>query len=106
MYFVIIKNLRSMVIFSGVAIGVLVFSVAAQADIKEVKKYKEAFPEAKVKCIDCHVSKLPKKDDGQHEWNDYGKAVLAEAQKEAAQKVETTAETYKQAGKIEDFQKK
>ncbi|MBF0121843.1 MAG: hypothetical protein HQL21_00365 [Candidatus Omnitrophica bacterium] len=85
--------------------GVLLFSVPARADIKEIKKYKEAFPETKPKCIECHVAALPKKDDGQHENNDYGKAVLAEAQKEEAKEAEPTVETYKKVGKIEEFKK-
>jgi hypothetical protein len=69
---------------------------------------------------------LPKKDDGQHENNDYGKAVIAEAQKEdaaatvkeeakeaaneaakesAEKEFKITADTYKKVGKIEDFKK-
>ena len=70
--------------------------IPAQADLKEIKKYKEAFPESKPKCIECHAQEKPKKDDGQHEANDYGKAVLAKSK-------ETTADTYKAVGKIEDF---
>jgi uncharacterized lipoprotein YehR (DUF1307 family) len=100
-----IKQLKLMVMFSVFLAGVLVLSVAARADIEEMKKYKEAFPGAKVKCIDCHVDQIPKKEDGAHEWNDYGKAVLAQAKKEAVQDAEPTADTYAHMGKIEDFKK-
>lgn len=77
---------------------ILAGAIPAQADIKEIKKYKEAFPESKPKCIECHATEKPKKDDGQHEVNDYGKAVIEKSK-------ETTADTYKEVGKIEDFKK-
>ncbi len=85
-------------IIMAVAAGLFFLAgiVPAQADIKEIKKYKEAFPESKPKCVECHLQEKPKKDDGQHEMNDYGKAVLEKAK-------ETTADTYKELGKIEDF---
>ncbi len=87
--------------FNGlVIVGAVLFIlngiIPAHADLKEIKKYKEAFPEAKPKCIECHVQEKPKKDDGQHELNEYGNAVKAKAE-------EITAETYKAVGKIEDF---
>lgn len=66
-------------------------SVPASADTKQIKLYKEAFPDEKPKCARCHVDEKPKKDDGQHELNDYGKNVL-EINKEP------DAETYKKAG--------
>ena len=111
-----IKSMKLMVLFLIVTVGVVFLSATAQADIKQIKAYKEAFPEAKLKCIDCHVTALPKKEDGQHENNDYGKAVLVEAQKEAAkveaakeeaaeEEVKPTADTYKTVGKIEEFKK-
>ena len=100
---------KVMVFLMGVVF--LSWMAPAQASLKEVKTYKEAFPEAKPKCIGCHMTAMPKKDDGQHELNDYGQAVMAEAQKEAAAKeaaqeeVKPTADTYKAVGKIEDFKK-
>ena len=71
-------------------------------DMKQMKIYKEAFPDAKVKCVSCHADAMPKKDDGQHEMNDYGKAVVDKAAQDGA---EVTADTYKAVGTIEDFQK-
>lgn len=85
--------------------GLLAGAAYARADMAEMKKYKEAFPEAKIKCIDCHTAAIPGKDEGRHEWNDYGKAVIAEAKKVDVKDGEPTAETYKKAGKIEDFKK-
>lgn len=80
--------------------GFIFWSASACADIKQIKAYKEAFPDTKPKCIDCHVDKMPKKDDGAHDNNDYGKAVV-----KAAGKDKPTADTYKTVGKIEDFKK-
>ena len=78
-------------------LGVLfIWGVRAQANVEQTKVYKEAFPGAKIKCIDCHVDAIPKKDEGKHEWNAYGKKV-----KETAAK--PTTETYKKVGKVEDF---
>jgi len=50
------------------------------------------------------VDKMPKKDDGAHENNDYGKAVVAAAK--TANLDVPTADTYKTVGTIEDFAKK
>ncbi len=79
-----------------VSAAVIVFfsaivSSAAWADMAEIKKYKEAFPDEKAKCATCHTEALPKKD-GNHELNAYGAKVTGISQK-------TTAETYKSAGK-------
>jgi len=88
-----------------VLLGLLCWAAPARADLKEIKKYKEAFPDAKPKCINCHVDEKPKKDDGQHDPNDYGKAVLKAAQDAKAEEGKPTADTYKKAGAIEDFKK-
>ena len=74
------------------------WSLPGYADIVQIKAYKEAFADAKPKCIDCHVDEHPKKDDGQHENNDYGKAIV-----KAARTDKPTADTYKTVGTIEDF---
>jgi hypothetical protein len=96
---------KGMILLIG--LGLVLWIVPAQANMKEIKIYKEAYPDAKVKCIDCHVDALPKKDDGKHELNAYGKAVIAEAQKAGAKPdVSPTVDTYKKVGKIEDFKKK
>ncbi len=85
----------------GVIVGLGLMFVGtslAHASLKEMKLYKEAFPDSKPKCVNCHIDEKPKKDDGQHEANDYGKAVMKAAGSEPA-----TADTYKAIGKIEDF---
>ena len=88
----------------GLAVAAFVFTSVARADMKEMKIYKETYPGAKVKCVDCHADAMPKKDDGKHELNAYGKAVIDEAKKEAAKDaVHSTTETYKKVGKVEDF---
>ena len=75
----------------------LIASVKVQANLDQMKVYKTAYPDAKPKCINCHTDAIPKKDEGKHNWNAYGKKV-----KEAATP-KPTAETYKKVGKIEDF---
>ena len=66
------------------------------ANVKQVKFYKTAYPDAQPKCTFCHIDKLPKKDEGMHEPSAYGKKV-----REAA---EITAETYKEVGTFEEFE--
>ncbi|MDE2008666.1 MAG: hypothetical protein KGJ09_01150 [Candidatus Omnitrophica bacterium] len=75
--------------------GLVLWSAAARADFAQIKAYKAAYPDSRPKCIDCHVDRMPKKADGQHDPNDYGKAVIKAA---GAQK--PTADTYKQVGPI------
>lgn len=94
------KSFTKVSVLSIVGMSLISFGVIAHADIKQIKAYKEAFPESKPKCIECHVDEKPKKDDGAHEANDYGKAVVAAAGAE-----EPTADAYKTVGKIEDFKK-
>lgn len=77
---------------------VLAYCSVGQAGIPMIKAYKEAYPGAKLKCIDCHLSEKPKKDSD-HELNGYGKKVMALAEK-------PTAEDFKKAGSVEDFEKK
>ena len=80
------------------AAAFFIYGASAQADVNQIKLYKEAFPDAKPKCIDCHVDAIPKKDEGKHEWNAYGKKV-----KEISKEAKPTAETYKKVGKAGDF---
>lgn len=87
----------------GAGFIVLAGVVPARANLKEIKNYKEAFPDVKLKCIDCHVDEKPKKDEGRHDNNDYGKAVLDAV---ATPGEKPTAETFKKVGSIEDFAKK
>jgi hypothetical protein len=88
---------KGMIFFIG--FGLVFWMAMAQANMKDIKIYKEAFPDSKIKCLDCHVDAMPKKDAGKHELNDYGKAVVAE-------NAQPTADTYKKVGKFEDFKKK
>ncbi len=78
----------------------ILWAVPAQANLTQLKAYKEAYPDTHPKCVDCHVDKMPKKEDGQHDPNDYGKAVI-----KAAGTEKPTVDTYKKVGKIEDFKK-
>lgn len=91
-----------------VGVGILLWAVPAQATLKDIKTYKEAFPDAAPKCVDCHADAMPKKDDGQHEMSDYGKAVLETAKKDAEAaggEAAVTVDTYKKVGAIENFKK-
>jgi hypothetical protein len=81
--------------------GFIFWIVPAHANLVQIKAYKETYPDAKPKCINCHVVEHPKKDDGQHDPNDYGKAVI-----KAAGADKPTADTYKTVGTIEAFGKK
>ncbi len=89
-------------IIAVIFLGFVLWVGSAQADMKEMNFYKEAFPGAKIKCGDCHVNALPKKEDGKHELNAYGKAAMDEAAKTGAK---VMADTFKKVGKVEDFKK-
>ena len=78
----------------------ILWVVPAYANFTQIKAYKVTYPDAKLKCVDCHVDKTPKKD-GPHDLNDYGKAVA-----KVAGTSSPTADTYKTVGSIEDFAKK
>ena len=77
-------------------------SITAFATLDQQKLYKAAFPDSKPKCATCHVDAIPKKDEGKHEWNAYGKEVI----KQAGETAKPTAETYKAVGLAEAFQPK
>ena len=80
-------------LFAAVLSSILLLSAsAAWANIKQIKAYKEAYPDEKPKCACCHVDKKPSKEDGKHDLNEYGKKVLAISK-------EPTADHYKTAGK-------
>jgi hypothetical protein len=78
--------------------GFIFWALPAHADMSQIKAYKETYPDAKPKCIDCHVDKIPKKEDGAHDPNDYGKSVIKAAK--AAGLDKPTADTYKTVGQI------
>ena len=70
-------------------------SGSASANLEQVKIYKAAFPEEeKPKCGCCHVDKIPKKEEGKHDWNEYGQKVRKVKEK-------PDVETYKTVGKNE-----
>ena len=80
--------------------GALFVSGVAFANLEQVKTYKAVFPdEEKPKCVVCHVDKLPKKEDGKHDWNDYGKKIL-DAKKEL-KKEKVDEEVLEKVGKNE-----
>lgn len=56
-------------------VAALAISLPAHASTDIVKVYKAAFEGSKPKCKFCHVLALPKKDDGQHDLNEYGQKV-------------------------------
>ena len=94
--------MKNKTLFKGTVFAIvsLFSSCLAFANLEQVKNYKAAFPdEEKPKCIACHVDKIPKKDEGKHEWNDYGKKVL-EAKKEL-NKEKVDEEVFKKVGKNE-----
>jgi hypothetical protein len=86
------------VVFTGFAFVWVFLVCAAQgyASMKEIKAYKRAFPEAKVKCATCHSVAMPK--TGAAGLNAYGQAAVAA-------NPNPTAATFKQLGKAEDFKK-
>ena len=87
------KKIMTVVLGSILAAGLS--ALPALADVKQIKAYKEAYPDTKPKCIWCHTSEKPKKDDGQHDLNDYGKKVKALA-------TEPGAADYKTAGPVKE----
>ena len=93
-----VNNQLQKIMMLGMLIGLVFWSVSARADMAQIKAYKETYPDAKLKCIECHVDKMPKKDDGAHENNDYGKSVIKAAK--AAGLDKPTADTYKTVGPI------
>ncbi len=74
-----------------------VFAPPASANTKQIKAYKEAFADAKPKCIECHTVEKPKKE-GPHDLNDYGKKAKSAA--DAAKKETPDEESYKEVGEI------
>ena len=92
-----IPSAKVVAVFFGFLAGAFLSSPMAGANVKEMKVYKQAFPDAKVKCAACHSVAMPKK--GAAGLNDYGQAVL-KAEKNP------TPEIFKKLGKAEDFKKK
>lgn len=82
-------------LYMGVFIAVAIGS-QAEANVQQMKFYKEAHEGTKPNCLICHIDKLPKKDDGMHDLNAYGLKVKSASE-------EPTVETYKSVGSAEDF---
>jgi|GEM_PF-991971 len=107
-------NLKFLVLAGA---SVFMFSTAAQANLNMIKAYKEAFPDAHPKCINCHVDEKPKKEDGQHDNNEYGKAAKAaiDADEAAAKAAKGTkllpddlkllTDKFSKLGSFDDFKK-
>lgn len=76
---------------------VLMCSVALYANPDQMKLYKKAYPDvSKPQCIFCHVDKVPKKADDEHDLNPYG----LKAQEMSPP---PTQETYKAIGRHDEF---
>ena len=75
--------------------GFILWAIPAHANMTQIKAYKEAYPDSKPKCVDCHADKMPKKADGAHDPNDYGKSII-----QAAGATAPTVDTYKKVGPI------
>lgn len=78
----------------------LFFAANGMANIGVVKTYKETFPGEKPKCTCCHVDKSPKKEEGKHEFNEYGKKIFAA--KNELKKEKMDGEVLKKVGKNEE----
>ena len=81
--------------------GFILWALPAHADMAQRTAYITANPDAKPKCMDCHVDKMPKKADGAHDNNAYGLAVIAAAK--AAGRTTPIAADYTTVGTIEAF---
>ncbi len=86
--------MKSLIILTF-GLGLILSGAVAKADMAQIKAYKDAYPGARPKCISCHVDKMPKKENGQHDLNSYGKAII-----KAAGTTIPTADTYKKVGPI------
>ncbi len=70
-----------------VACSWIALSSTSSATMEIQKQAKAAGVDAK-NCQYCHLEKLPKKDQGQHEPNDVGKWLIAEKEKKGAKAVD------------------
>ena len=92
------KNAKKFILLT--AVFSFLGSGFASANLEVAKLYKSALGmDEKPKCISCHVDKLPKKEDGKHENNEYGKKLMAA--KTELKKETIDEEVLKSAGKNE-----
>ena len=102
------KDMRKSII-SMIALAGFILSSTAQADPIVIKAYKQTFPDEHPKCINCHLVALPKKADGQHDWNAYGttvkKAINAAGVPDVptADNISQIADVFTKVGKAGDF---
>ena len=87
----------SVILLSVSILALMIGATAVEANIDQTKLYKKVYPESKPKCTFCHLDKIPKKGEGEHEFNAYGQKVKAIAEV-------PTEETYKEAGSAEDVE--
>ena len=74
---------------------------SAFANLDVVKLYKSTFStDEKPKCLSCHIDKIPKKEEGKHEFNEYGKKISAAKSELKKEKVDE--EVLTKAGKNEN----
>ncbi len=90
------RNLRINVMSFLAGIFILAGVNTAGANTDQIKIYKNVFPGSAPKCINCHVDKLPKKDEGKHDLSAYGLKIKAAGE-------EISEESYKKVGAIEAF---
>jgi len=92
-------------VFSWTMLLGFVLSNTAHADSIVMKAYKKDYPEAQLKCMNCHIAAYP----WHHPWNAYGqtvkKAINAAGVADVPTKndISKIAEYLKQIGKVEDF---
>ena len=65
-----IKQIKSIVYSLAIILGSSL-SNSAQADSIVIKAYKKDFPDAQLKCANCHMASVP----WEHPWNAYGRAI-------------------------------
>ena len=89
---------RTGVCLSIVLAAGMLWAGPSQANLKDIKAYKEAYPGSKVKCTDCHM--IVRGDDASNpmDLNKYGAAAMEYSHV-------PTAERYKKIGRLEDFGK-
>jgi hypothetical protein len=74
---------------------------ASLANTDELKVYRKVYPDVKPGCVYCHVDKIPKKDDGQHDLNAYGQKL-----KELMGEGDLTEEIIESVGSADEFENK
>lgn len=76
-----------------------------RADSTVIKAYKTVYPDAQLKCINCHLASFP----WEHPWNAYGQTVKKAINAAGVGDVPSTDDinkivvVFKQIGKVEDF---